>query len=380
MKILLVGEYSGVHVTLAEALRLRGHSVTTVSDGDSYKSFDRDITIAFIPPRNKLLRKLSIVLDWLGIKGCLQYWRNRKKIGVLRGYDVVQLINPISLNGFSSIPNFLFLRFLKRNNSSIYLCALGDDYFWVKAALRGDFRYSAMDNISCQTIKPYLYSLKYIYGFLFPALNKYAVRVCDKVIPGLYDYYVAYSGFANCSAVIPLPISAEHIARSPSFFSGYPIKIFHGWQAGKESRKGNDLFDEALRKIKNVYGEKVEYMVVKNVPYKEYVRLFADCHIFIDQCYSYDMGMNGLLGAAAGKVVLTGSEPETTASWEPTARSAVVNAEPDVDKIFLLISDFIENPSKIEGISRAALNMVNERHRAENVAACYLKVWMSKTV
>ena len=39
MKVLLLGEYSNVHWTLAQGLRALGHSVTVASDGDSWKNF-----------------------------------------------------------------------------------------------------------------------------------------------------------------------------------------------------------------------------------------------------------------------------------------------------------------------------------------------------
>ena len=45
MKILLLGEYSNVHWTLAEGLREIGHNVTVVSDGDVWKNYKRDITL-----------------------------------------------------------------------------------------------------------------------------------------------------------------------------------------------------------------------------------------------------------------------------------------------------------------------------------------------
>ena len=37
MRILLMGEYSNVHNTLAIGLRALGHEVTVASDGDSWK-------------------------------------------------------------------------------------------------------------------------------------------------------------------------------------------------------------------------------------------------------------------------------------------------------------------------------------------------------
>jgi glycosyltransferase involved in cell wall biosynthesis len=378
MKILLIGEYSGVHVTLAKTLKKQGYSVTLVSDGDAYKGFDKDFSIDYRSPKNSLLRKLMIISDFLGIKGIVQYWKNRGQIAKLVGYDIVQLINPIALNGYGSIVNIFFIRFLSKNNRRLYLGALGDDYFWTKAALNhGRFRYSAMDNLNIRNIKPYLLSLKCMYGLFYPTLNRYAMKVSDRVIPGLYDYYAAYADFRKCTAIIPLPILAERINPNPIIFKGYPVKIFHGWQSGKECRKGNLLFDEAIRKLKANYGNKVEYIVVKSLPYDEYIQLFSDCHIFIDQCYSYDMGMNGLLGAAAGKVVLSGAEPEAIACFSPKTNAAALNAVPDVDSIYWQLADLIENPRKMENLSQAAIETVELRHRSDHVAAKYLEVWTS---
>ena len=39
MKILLLGEYSNVHWTLAEGLRSLGHEVCVVSNGDYWKNY-----------------------------------------------------------------------------------------------------------------------------------------------------------------------------------------------------------------------------------------------------------------------------------------------------------------------------------------------------
>ena len=43
LRILLVGEYSGVHSTLRNALAAKGHAPVLLSDGDGYKGFDRDL-------------------------------------------------------------------------------------------------------------------------------------------------------------------------------------------------------------------------------------------------------------------------------------------------------------------------------------------------
>lgn len=45
MKILLMGEYSNVHATLAEGLHKLGHHVTVLSNGDFWKNYPRDIDL-----------------------------------------------------------------------------------------------------------------------------------------------------------------------------------------------------------------------------------------------------------------------------------------------------------------------------------------------
>ena len=81
MRMLLLGEYSNVHNTLAKGLRELGHEVTVASDGDSWKDYPRDID----------LRR-----DLTSRTGRISFlWRLFKALPKMRGYDVVQLINPI---------------------------------------------------------------------------------------------------------------------------------------------------------------------------------------------------------------------------------------------------------------------------------------------
>ena len=45
MRILLLGEFSNIHWTLAEGLRHFGHEVCVVSDGNHWKNYPRDIDL-----------------------------------------------------------------------------------------------------------------------------------------------------------------------------------------------------------------------------------------------------------------------------------------------------------------------------------------------
>ena len=82
MKILLIGEYSNVHATLAEGLKAIGHSVTVVSNGDFWKNYPRDISLVRHPSK---------------LGGIVYMAKLYSILPRLRGYDVVQLINPMFL-------------------------------------------------------------------------------------------------------------------------------------------------------------------------------------------------------------------------------------------------------------------------------------------
>lgn len=74
MKILLLGEYSNVHWTLAQGLRSLGHEVCVISNGDFWKNYPRDIDVSRKP--NK-------------ISGILLMARLYTLLHKMRDYDVV---------------------------------------------------------------------------------------------------------------------------------------------------------------------------------------------------------------------------------------------------------------------------------------------------
>ena len=113
MKILLIGEYSNVHNTLAEGLRTLGHEVTVISNGDFWKDYPRDIDVERKPG------KLG------GICLMLKLWALLPRIV---GYDVVQLINPIFFE-LRAERLFFFYNYLRKHNKKLFLGAFGMDYY-----------------------------------------------------------------------------------------------------------------------------------------------------------------------------------------------------------------------------------------------------------
>ena len=79
MRILLLGEYSNLHATLAEGFRTLGHEAVVISNGDFWKNYPRDIDLS------------RTYTKWGGIKYILHLLTLLPK---MRNYDVVQLISP----------------------------------------------------------------------------------------------------------------------------------------------------------------------------------------------------------------------------------------------------------------------------------------------
>lgn len=127
MRILLLGEYSNVHATLAEGLRALGHQVTVASNGDFWKNYPRDIDLARKTTRwggiMLLLKVLSLLPKW-------------------RGYDVVQLINPMFLELKAERILHIY-NYLRLHNKKLFLGAFGMDYYWVNECItRKPLQYS----------------------------------------------------------------------------------------------------------------------------------------------------------------------------------------------------------------------------------------------
>ena len=379
MKILLLGEYSGVHTNLTGALREKGYKVLHVSDGDGYKSFGSDIFIKYERrySKNRLINKsLSLyytILSFSGFKGGIQILKYTNVIRKMKSYDIVQLINPIFLTGFGSVVNFIVFIYLNKNNDKIFLCALGDDFYWTKFCLSKGFDYSMFDGLSLKTLKRYLDPLSYVYGFLNPALNKYIVKQVNGIIPGLYDYYLPYKSFSNCTEIVPIIVKTNESLEQLSTPS-YPIKIFHGWQVGKELRKGNHIFDKAIKRIVDNYPNKVEYNIVGGVSYADYIRTFEDSDIFIDQCFSQDRGVNALLGMSEGKVVLSGFESGVKGYYD-IDYDPVVNSVPDENQIFKNIESLVLNRELMHEYAVSAKRFIREFHNPEYVLNKYFKIW-----
>ena len=120
MKVLLIGEYSGVHVNLKKGLA-KTHpevQVTLVSNGDRFKNFDRDIDIRgyesnlYLYTATRLIKELNFILQ------------------SDKFYDVIQIINPDIFSRF--LPLQWVYKILRKKCNKFILLAAGDDYYFLE--------------------------------------------------------------------------------------------------------------------------------------------------------------------------------------------------------------------------------------------------------
>lgn len=408
MRILLVGEYSGLHNTLKEGLLALGHEVTLVGTGDNFKNYPVDLSIEATFFKNglpNLLRQLIFRITRKDLAHWEYGYRLKKLLPQLAGFDIIQLISETPI--YAPLETeFRLLEKLKQQNAKMFCLCTGTDYTFMKACVEGRYRYSLLD--------PYLAdkSLADEYRYALPYLTRRYKKHHEKIrelvsgyIATDIDYHIAMEGQPKYLGIIPNPVKTRqtsleqseqfrpkerknvkrqttnderHIGtRKPSTINhqpSTPIVIFHGINRWNYHKKGNRFFEAALDIIGKKYGERVKIITAENMPHSEYLKAYDSCHILLDQVYAYDQGYNALEAMAGGKVVFTGAEKEFYEYYGLTEKVAV-NALPDVGAIVAELSDLIENPESITQIGCRANEFINREHDFAAIARNYLLAW-----
>ena len=357
MKILLLGEYSNVHNALAQGLRQLGHQVTVASNGDFWKDYPRDIDLKRTAG---LWGKISFSLRLL--------WALPK----LRGYDVVQLINPIFVE-MKAKRLFSLYRYLRKHNKRVFLCAFGMDYYWVN---------------ECQTRKPLRYSdfnlgnelrqnedaLKETADWIGTSkerLNKYIAHDCDGIITGLYEYWVCYQPlFPHKTVFIPFPIKMP-CPPATIVPIGQKVKIFIGINKSRHAYKGTDVMLAAALRLVEKHTNEVELVKVESIPFAEYQRLMENSDLILDQLYSYTPSMNSLKAMSLGIICMGGGEEEGYNIIHEKKLRPIINVQPSYDSVYTALEQIVLHSDQIPELKRQSIEYVKRYHDYLHVAKQY---------
>ncbi len=380
MKVLLVGEYNKAQLNIKKGLEILGHEAIVVSTTDGFKKVDVDIKLkdyftSYILKKIRVLLYLLFKIDVLAISVKQQLKAKRKQ---LSNYDIVQLVNeaPFSFDRKSHVQIFNWLK--DWNSCPFYLLSCGLDYPSVSYAYDKKFRYSILtpyfENKGFK--KDFSPALSYITKEHI-ALHEHIFKSINGVIANDLDYHIPLVGYPKYLGMIPHAINLSELDYNrPNIEDS--IVIFHGINTLNYYKKGNDIFEAALRIISEKYAHKIEIITAKNLPYKDYIKSFDKAHILLDQVYAYDQGFNALEAMTKGKVVFTGAEKEWLDYYNLEEDTIAINALPDAGNIAQKLEWLITNPKKITEISINARQFVEKHHSHIDCAKNYISLWQSK--
>ena len=357
MRILLLGEYSNVHWTLAKGLRTLGHEVTVASNGDFWKNYPRDIDLA----RHE---------GPLG--GAMLMCRIAANLPRMRGYDIVQLINPMFME-LKAERLFPIYNFLRRHNGKVILGAFGMDYYWVHENItRKPFRYGDF-NIG-DTLRDTPDTRKEKADWLCTPkqrLNELIAHDSDSIVAGLYEYYECYHPlFPDKTQFIPFPIISKDVTIGPRE-SSQPLRLFIGVNKPRSAYKGTDIMLRAARDAARDYPDKIKLSVAENIPFAEYTRMMEGSDAILDQLYSYTPSMNPLEAMSRGIICIGGGEPENYAILHEDRLRPIVNVLPTYESVYNAIVDLAARQQDITTMQRQSVEYIRKHHDYIKVAREY---------
>jgi len=355
MKILLLGEYSGLQNQLKAGLLMQGHDVTLAASNDFWKNLPVDLSLGHGKSiyTYKLRQLLLPILN----------------LHKLKNYDVVHLVNFYIVPRFPYL-NYLLIKFLKNNNKVVTLSGAGDEPFFVRHSTE-TMRYSPIPPYEKIDLKKGYYMRGGSHYDWFERSLKYI----DRVIPIMYEYYSTFekAGYQNIlEKPVPIPIDTSRKNRIRNLASNDKIVFFHG--LNRPGFKGSNIVQDAFVAAKKIYSDVADFHIEGNLPFDQYRDLLDKTDIVVDQLYSYSLGMNGLFSMAQGKIVLGGNEPESRIIYNGES-PPVFNVLPDAGNLLEVIEHLIAKRTEISSLSQQSMDFVSKHHDALKVASRYIEIW-----
>lgn len=362
MKILFIGDYSNLHTTLARQLRRMGHQADVLSDGCEHMNLHSDFYIKRNP----------------GFIGSFRYLYDLFNIlPDLKGYDAVQLINTNFLKLRPQKIKYFYDR-IKEQNGGMFLTLAGNDYYYAKACYEGKlFRFSEFkvgkDFTPGHNEKP-----EHLYGWISNKnriLAEYLYEDVKGAMSVLPEYdMVGRPILGDRLKFTNLPIDLSEIP--PAFEKkDNKIRILVGIRSGAQIFKGTLKLRDIAMEIEKEMSGKVEAVVVKDLPLRDYLNIMAEADIVLDQLYAYSPAMNALYAMALGKVAATGAQPEYYEYIGNPKDKPLFSLSPLDADIKLRLKDLVEQPSLIKEKGQQSKEIVKANNDSRIVAERFLKHW-----
>ncbi|MGS0675344.1 hypothetical protein [Shewanella sp. 125m-1] len=337
MKILIYGEYSGYGKSLAEGFNELGYKASVFSpDGDSWKNISSEL---YLRSKSKIGKMLEII----------------KLTPSFLMFDVVYIMNPYFFR-FKFLGLFILLA-LKLKGIKIFLLCCGDDVEYMKA---GESK--LLDKF---VFKDVSYSKRHFKRSRDFFINYLCAKAATKIIPVMYDYELPWkhSKFKNkLTKVIPLACNANKIDRI-KVTNPIEINIMHG--INRKEVKGSDVILSALKKIDNEFPN-VNIFTPERLSQSEYLNLFNNVDISIDQCKCHSYGMNAIYSMFHGHIVLAPADEKHCNSFG-IKKTPIVSISFSEDSIYSALKSILNNINNMDNLKRETYLYANEFHTPKKV-------------
>lgn len=368
LNILLLGDYSHCHATLAESLRLLGHTVTVASDGSGWMQTPYDINIS---RKNGKLGGLKLYLDIL-------YPYHKK----LKGYDIVAIHDPNFLSLRPEKLEKIFKR-LKNENGNIFYTAMSTDVFYLDMIESGSspLRYNEWF-IEGRPSRWHMENTDLWESWHSPVLRNFQESIFENIngaVAVLYEYWegLKYGLPAEKIGYGGIPVNTKDIKYIEPSVSG-KIKILLGYDKTRKLMKGADYLEIAARNVAERNKEKVELDIVENIPYKQFIYRLSGSDIVLDQIYSYTPSTTPLIAMAMGKAVVSGAEPEYYDFICENENKPIVNAPLTVDELENSIESLIADRESLIERGLESRQFVEKHNDYIVVARRFLDFWINR--
>ena len=368
LNILLMGDASNYHNSLAIGLRRMGHHVTVASNGSRWMQTDRDIDITRHPG------KLGGAMFWLNLM------RRRR---LFAGYDIVQLAG----TGFiDQRPQRIlsFFNYLRRHNKHLFMTSLGTDTNYIDFCLdpSSPLRYNEW-MINGEESPHALMSKKALMQWHTPDME----RLCDAVYTGvegavtaLYEYHMSCQRVMSDEKIdyagIPINVDAIEPVTLPDKID--KVRLVLCAHSYRMVEKGADRILAAARRVEARHGDRCTVEVVTGLPYNTFVDRMRHAHVILDQLYSYTPATTALLAMANGIPVLSGGEEQFYDFIGEHELRPIYNAIPDDQALERAIEQIVLNPDDLRRRSIESRLFVERHNNTDIVAKRFMQSWQKR--
>jgi glycosyltransferase involved in cell wall biosynthesis len=364
MNILLINNTSGVHSALKIGLEKLGHNVKVLlAYPNTYQQRQADHFPGYIDDSipKKIINRLLFF---------------KKYIECAKDADIVNYI--AGMSGFSfkgHFPQYRDLPIVSKRGTKLSYYGLGCDELSSPIIRKEEFKllcqscrnYNDKLGENCKTyfIPSRKAALKYTKYFSYCASSAWEYKHCSDT----------FNSESTKFSKIQFPINSDAIEFCPTTQKTKPLIIHSPTRKGF---KGTDVVLQAIKILTDISTIEFDFQLVEGLTYSDYLKVMQKCDIYIDQVYSYGVGVAALEMLAMGKVVFSGNSSESKSYFSFSKNSPVINASHDPLKLAIKLNDVLGKHSEFKNLGIRGREYVEKYHDPVIVAQMFLDLWNNK--